>query len=131
MSRSCSLCPWGGGCDTPLPEQLVPPQQDHLEGLAGSEPTLGVQRGGDPFPRAALLSPAACVYNGKTYSHGEVWHPVFRLYGPLPCILCTCRDGVQDCQKISCPKEYPCEYPEKVEGKCCKTCPGRWDPAFS
>ncbi|KAK2513505.1 Chrdl2 [Columba guinea] len=66
----------------------------------------------------------ACVYNGKTYSHGEVWHPVFRLYGLLPCILCTCRDGVQDCQKITCPKEYPCNYPEKVDGKCCKICPG-------
>ncbi|KAK2524737.1 Chrdl2 [Columba livia] len=65
----------------------------------------------------------ACVYNGKTYSHGEVWHPVFRLYGLLPCILCTCRDGVQDCQKITCPKEYPCNYPEKVDGKCCKICP--------
>ncbi|XP_002187614.3 chordin-like protein 2 [Taeniopygia guttata] len=65
----------------------------------------------------------ACVYNGKTYSHGEVWHPVFRLYGLLPCILCTCRDGVQDCQKVKCPKEYPCEYPEKVDGKCCKICP--------
>ncbi|XP_033915825.1 chordin-like protein 2 [Melopsittacus undulatus] len=65
----------------------------------------------------------ACVYNGKTYSHGEVWHPVFRLYGLLPCILCTCRDGVQDCQKISCPKEYPCDHPEKVDGKCCKICP--------
>lgn len=77
------------------------------------------------------LSPPACVYNGKTYSHGEVWHPVFRLYGLLPCILCTCRDGVQDCQKITCPKEYPCEYPEKVDGKCCKICPGRWDPACS
>ncbi|KAJ7426088.1 chordin-like protein 2 [Willisornis vidua] len=65
----------------------------------------------------------ACVYNGKTYSHGEVWHPVFRLYGLLPCILCTCRDGIQDCQKITCPKEYPCDYPEKVDGKCCKICP--------
>uniref|UniRef100_A0A8C3ST52 Chordin like 2 n=1 Tax=Chelydra serpentina TaxID=8475 RepID=A0A8C3ST52_CHESE len=65
----------------------------------------------------------ACVYNGKTYSHGEVWHPVFRLYGVLPCILCTCTDGIQDCQKVTCPKEYPCEYPEKVEGKCCKVCP--------
>ncbi|XP_058656334.1 chordin-like protein 2 [Ammospiza nelsoni] len=65
----------------------------------------------------------ACVYNGKTYSHGEVWHPVFRLYGLLPCILCTCRDGVQDCHKLTCPKEYPCQHPEKVDGKCCKECP--------
>uniref|UniRef100_A0A674I3D0 Chordin like 2 n=1 Tax=Terrapene triunguis TaxID=2587831 RepID=A0A674I3D0_9SAUR len=70
----------------------------------------------------------ACVYNGKTYSHGEVWHPVFRLYGVLPCILCTCTDGIQDCQKVTCPKEYPCEYPEKVEGKCCKICPECPDP---
>lgn len=76
--------------------------------------------------RNPLLSfSSACVYNGKTYSHGEVWHPVFRLYGTLPCILCTCKDGVQDCQKITCPKEYPCEYPEKVEGKCCKVCSGK------
>uniref|UniRef100_A0A8D0HH40 Chordin like 2 n=1 Tax=Sphenodon punctatus TaxID=8508 RepID=A0A8D0HH40_SPHPU len=65
----------------------------------------------------------ACVYNGKTYSHGEVWHPAFRYFGPLPCILCSCKEGNQDCQRITCPKEYPCEYPEKVEGKCCKICP--------
>ncbi|NXN97945.1 CRDL2 protein, partial [Rhinopomastus cyanomelas] len=65
----------------------------------------------------------ACVYNGKTYSHGEVWHPVLRLHGLLPCILCTCRDGVQDCQKVTCPKEYACDLPQKVEGKCCKSCP--------
>lgn len=92
---------------------------------------LGVQRGGGLFSTSnSFLSPPACVYNGKTYSHGEVWHPVFRLYGLLPCILCTCRDGVQDCQKITCPKEYPCDYPEKVDGKCCKICPGRWDLTY-
>ncbi|XP_053165919.1 chordin-like protein 2 [Hemicordylus capensis] len=65
----------------------------------------------------------ACVYNGKTYSHGDVWHPTLRYFVPLPCILCTCRDGSQDCQKITCPKEYPCAEPENVEGKCCKICP--------
>lgn len=95
---------------------------------------LGVPRGGGFASRGFRLfslSPPACVYNGKTYSHGEVWHPVFRLYGLLPCILCTCRDGVQDCQKISCPKEYPCDYPEKVDGKCCKICPGMWNPTCS
>ncbi|XP_030055181.1 chordin-like protein 2 isoform X3 [Microcaecilia unicolor] len=64
----------------------------------------------------------ACIYNGKTYSHGEVWHPVFRSFGTLPCILCTCKDGKQDCHRVTCPNEYPCEYPEKVEGKCCKIC---------
>jgi len=86
---------------------------------------LDVRREGGFIPTGmAFLSPPACVYNGKTYSHGEVWHPVFRLYGLLPCILCTCRDGVQDCQKITCPKEYPCDSPEKVDGKCCKVCPG-------
>ncbi|XP_028581415.2 chordin-like protein 2 [Podarcis muralis] len=65
----------------------------------------------------------ACVYNGKTYSHGEVWHPTIRHFVLLPCILCTCKDGSQDCRKITCPKEYPCEEPENVEGKCCKVCP--------
>ncbi|XP_061485636.1 chordin-like protein 2 isoform X2 [Rhineura floridana] len=65
----------------------------------------------------------ACVYNGKTYSHGEVWHPTIRHFVLLPCILCTCNDGSQDCRKITCPKEYPCEKPENVAGKCCKVCP--------
>ncbi|KAK6486039.1 chordin-like protein 2 isoform X1 [Huso huso] len=65
----------------------------------------------------------ACVYSGKTYSHGEVWHPVLRPHRLLECILCTCKDGKQECRKITCPSEYPCQYPEKPEGKCCKTCP--------
>ncbi|KAM4846613.1 chordin-like protein 2 isoform 1-T1 [Thomomys bottae] len=65
----------------------------------------------------------ACVHGGKTYSHGEVWHPIFRSFGPLPCILCTCQDGHQDCQRVTCPTEYPCHDPKKVVGKCCKICP--------
>ncbi|XP_060032815.1 chordin-like protein 2 isoform X3 [Erinaceus europaeus] len=65
----------------------------------------------------------ACVHSGKTYSHGEVWHPAFRSFGPLPCILCTCQDGRQDCQRVICPTEYPCQQPEKAAGKCCKICP--------
>uniref|UniRef100_A0A8C3FAL0 Chordin like 2 n=1 Tax=Chrysemys picta bellii TaxID=8478 RepID=A0A8C3FAL0_CHRPI len=112
------------------------------QGNMGTSPLDG-NRNPDPSGRKApyrgtirlllfivtLLSfSSACVYNGKTYSHGEVWHPVFRLYGVLPCILCTCTDGIQDCQKVTCPKEYPCEYPEKVEGKCCKICPECPDP---
>ncbi|XP_063160825.1 chordin-like protein 2, partial [Candoia aspera] len=63
----------------------------------------------------------ACMYKGKTYSHGEVWHP--HIHFALPCILCTCRDGIQDCQRVTCPKEYTCGKPEAVEGKCCKACP--------
>ncbi|MBN3324930.1 CRDL2 protein, partial [Atractosteus spatula] len=63
----------------------------------------------------------ACVYNGKTYSHGDVWHP--ELGKVLECILCTCKDGVQECKRITCPREYPCEHPEKTEGECCRTCP--------
>ncbi|XP_064414111.1 chordin-like protein 2 isoform X1 [Latimeria chalumnae] len=65
----------------------------------------------------------ACIYGGKTYSHGEVWNPVLRPFGVLPCILCTCKDGTHDCMRINCPEEYPCERPEKLEGKCCRTCP--------
>lgn len=64
------------------------------------------------------------MHGGRTYSHGEVWHPAFRSFGPLPCILCTCQDGRQDCQRVTCPTEYPCHHPEKVAGKCCKICPG-------
>lgn len=70
-------------------------------------------------------SPSACLYNGRTYSHGDMWHPV--LGKVLECILCTCTDGHQDCKRISCPTQYPCQYPLKSAGKCCKTCPG--DPA--
>lgn len=65
----------------------------------------------------------ACVYNGRTYSHGEVWHPTFRSFLPLPCILCTCRDGKQDCHRITCPDEYACAAPVQVDGKCCQVCP--------
>ncbi|XP_059785444.1 chordin-like protein 2 isoform X1 [Balaenoptera ricei] len=74
----------------------------------------------------------ACVHGGKTYSHGEVWHPAFRSFGPLPCILCTCQDGRQDCQRVTCPTEYPCRQPKKVAGKCCKICPeDKADPDHS
>ncbi|MBW00740.1 Chordin-like protein 2, partial [Eschrichtius robustus] len=73
-----------------------------------------------------------CVHGGKTYSHGEVWHPAFRSFGPLPCILCTCQDGRQDCQRVTCPTEYPCRQPKKVAGKCCKICPeDKADPDHS
>lgn len=63
----------------------------------------------------------ACLYNGKTYSHGDMWHPV--LGKVLECILCTCVDGLQDCKRITCPSKYPCKHPMKSPGKCCKTCP--------
>uniref|UniRef100_A0A3P8WYD3 Chordin-like 2 n=1 Tax=Cynoglossus semilaevis TaxID=244447 RepID=A0A3P8WYD3_CYNSE len=62
-----------------------------------------------------------CLYNGKTYSHGDMWHPV--LGKVLECILCTCTDGLQDCKRITCPSQYPCQQPVKSAGKCCKTCP--------
>lgn len=65
---------------------------------------------------------SACLYNGKTYSHGDMWHPV--LGRVLECILCTCSDGLQDCKRITCPSQYPCQHPTKSTGKCCKTCPG-------
>lgn len=65
---------------------------------------------------------SACLYNGKTYSHGDMWHPV--LGKVLECILCTCTDGLQDCKRITCPSQYPCQHPMKSTGKCCKTCPG-------
>ncbi|KAL6098532.1 chrdl2 [Pungitius sinensis] len=63
----------------------------------------------------------ACLYNGKTYSHGDMWHPV--LGKVLECILCTCTDGLQDCKRLTCPARYPCQHPTKSAGKCCKTCP--------
>ncbi|XP_037834952.1 chordin-like protein 2 isoform X2 [Kryptolebias marmoratus] len=62
-----------------------------------------------------------CLYNGRTYSHGDMWHPV--LGKVLECILCTCADGLQDCKRITCPNQYPCKHPIKPAGKCCKTCP--------
>ncbi|KAF1672701.1 Chordin-like 1 [Pygoscelis adeliae] len=64
-----------------------------------------------------------CVSNGKTYSHGESWHPNLRAFGIVECVLCTCNITKQECKKIHCPEQYPCKYPQKVEGKCCKVCP--------
>lgn len=82
--------------------------------------------GGSCSPAAGTLTrlpcPSACLYNGRTYSHGDMWHPV--LGKVLECILCTCNDGHQDCKRITCPSQYPCQYPLKSAGKCCKTCPG-------
>ncbi|XP_077155996.1 chordin-like protein 2 isoform X1 [Ranitomeya variabilis] len=93
----------------------------------GFNPRSFKQKGGGGGTTVKILMKEkhkkACVYNGKTYSHGEVWHPVFRNFGAIPCIVCTCKDGAQDCQRVTCPEEYPCDYPEKVEGKCCKVCP--------
>nr|XP_021514672.1 chordin-like protein 2 isoform X2 [Meriones unguiculatus] len=65
----------------------------------------------------------ACTHNGKTYSHGQVWNPTVLSFGPMPCILCTCVDGHQDCHRVTCPTQYPCSQPKKVAGKCCKICP--------
>ncbi|XP_053555283.1 chordin-like protein 1 isoform X2 [Bombina bombina] len=64
-----------------------------------------------------------CVSNGKTYSHGESWHPSLRAFGVVECVLCTCNFTKQECKKISCPEKYSCKYPQKVDGKCCKVCP--------
>uniref|UniRef100_A0A803JN47 Chordin-like 1 n=1 Tax=Xenopus tropicalis TaxID=8364 RepID=A0A803JN47_XENTR len=64
-----------------------------------------------------------CVSNGKTYSHGESWHPTLRVFGVVECVLCTCNFTKQECKKISCPEQYTCKYPQKIDGKCCKVCP--------
>ncbi|XP_061265450.1 chordin-like protein 1 isoform X2 [Bos javanicus] len=66
-----------------------------------------------------------CVSNGKTYSHGESWHPNLRAFGIVECVLCTCNVTKQECKKIHCPNRYPCKYPQKIDGKCCKVCPGK------
>ncbi|XP_029113467.1 chordin-like protein 1 isoform X2 [Scleropages formosus] len=63
-----------------------------------------------------------CVANGKTYSHGESWHPILRAFGVMECVLCTCNVTRQECRKIHCPDRYPCKYPQKIDGKCCKVC---------
>lgn len=76
-------------------------------------------------PLLPALHVPACTHNGKTYSHGEVWNPTVLSFGPMPCILCTCMDGYQDCHRVTCPTQYPCSQPKKVAGKCCKICPGK------
>ncbi|XP_066496219.1 chordin-like protein 1 isoform X2 [Tiliqua scincoides] len=68
-----------------------------------------------------------CISNGKTYSHGESWHPNLRSYGIVECVLCTCNVTKQECRKIHCPDQYPCKQPKKIEGKCCRVCPGMED----
>ena len=94
-------------------------QRKHQRGEAGTAASGRV-----PCSRALTRAPlpSACFYNGRTYSHGDLWHPV--LGKVLECILCTCTDGRQDCKRITCPAQYPCQYPVKAAGKCCKTCPG-------
>lgn len=91
------------------------------------EPETGQPRGTDLPSLSPALPVPACTHNGKTYSHGEVWHPTVLSFGPMPCILCTCMDGYQDCHRVTCPTQYPCSQPKKVAGKCCKICPGRRD----
>ncbi|XP_046724324.1 chordin-like protein 2 isoform X1 [Silurus meridionalis] len=83
----------------------------HLKGAADTTVKILLQR----------KHQRACMYSGKTYSHGDVWHPV--LGKVLECILCTCRDGLQECRRLTCPSQYPCKHPTKIEGKCCKICP--------
>ncbi|KAG7321128.1 hypothetical protein KOW79_015543 [Hemibagrus wyckioides] len=83
----------------------------HLKGAADTTVKILLQR----------QHQRACTYSGKTYSHGDVWHPM--LGKVLECILCTCRDGLQECRRLTCPDQYPCKHPMKIEGKCCKICP--------
>ncbi|XP_062867944.1 chordin-like protein 2 [Trichomycterus rosablanca] len=64
----------------------------------------------------------ACMYSGKTYSHGDMWNPPV-MGKVLECVLCTCKDGLQECRRITCPNQYQCKHPIKIEGKCCKICP--------
>ncbi|TSL04231.1 Chordin-like protein 2 [Bagarius yarrelli] len=82
----------------------------HLKGASDTTVKILLQR----------KNQRACMYSGKTYSDGEVWHPV--LGKVLDCILCTCRDGLQECRRLTCPNQYPCKHPIKIEGKCCKIC---------
>ncbi|XP_060792036.1 chordin-like protein 2 isoform X2 [Neoarius graeffei] len=83
----------------------------HLKGAADTTVKILLQR----------KHQRACTYSGKTYSHGDIWHPV--LGKVLECILCTCKDGLQECRRLTCPNQYPCKHPMKIEGKCCKICP--------
>ncbi|XP_056394887.1 chordin-like protein 1 isoform X3 [Hyla sarda] len=95
--KKCWLCPYG---------------QNGLE-LSGLKQHLFI----------FAMFPAVCVSNGKTYSHGESWHPTLRAFGVVECVLCTCNFTKQECKKISCPEEYTCKNPQKIDGKCCKVCP--------
>ncbi|XP_039770661.1 chordin-like protein 2 [Ornithorhynchus anatinus] len=113
------------------PQDPCPREASGRRALGSTSPAPGLgpppfkQKGGSTTVRIVLKEKPkkACAYNGRTYSHGEVWHPAFRSFGSLPCILCTCQDGSQTCQRVTCPLEYPCKDPERVEGKCCKICP--------
>uniref|UniRef100_A0A8C6XW84 Chordin like 1 n=1 Tax=Naja naja TaxID=35670 RepID=A0A8C6XW84_NAJNA len=80
---------------------------------------------GRPIPDLHPFFILVCISNGKTYSQGETWHPFLRNYGTVECVLCTCNGTKPKCKAIQCPYQYPCEQPKKIEGKCCKVCPGR------
>ncbi|KAK2881785.1 hypothetical protein Q8A73_022295 [Channa argus] len=104
------------------PDRATPPRvKSSLRGLSLSKLNL---KGSSETTVKILLQrkhQRACLYNGRTYSHGDMWHPV--LGKVLECILWTCTDGLQDCKRITCPSQYPCQHPMKSAGKCCKTCP--------
>ncbi|GAB1606417.1 1 isoform X2 [Argonauta hians] len=58
------------------------------------------------------------------HKNGSSWHPVLTPFGPHPCILCTCINGLTHCNKIGCPK-VSCSRPKKIDGKCCPVCKKR------
>ncbi|KAK2727983.1 hypothetical protein QYM36_008454 [Artemia franciscana] len=64
-----------------------------------------------------------CISGGRYYLHGSTWHPVMGPFGPMDCVICQCRSGRIECQRLECPLQMPCDKPIKVTGRCCPVCP--------
>uniref|UniRef100_UPI00358FB0F9 chordin-like protein 1 n=1 Tax=Myxine glutinosa TaxID=7769 RepID=UPI00358FB0F9 len=60
-----------------------------------------------------------CVRHGRTYSHGDTWHPWVAARGRIPCILCACWVGRPVCRR--CTRRTRCGAPNSA---CCQACRG-------
>lgn len=145
----CLVCkdPSGSSSTEDVNLQLNRGVRHSVDRCSGAPPRLRTSPGGLSLSRLNLRGGSettvkillqrkqhrACVYNGRTYSDGDTWHPVLGGVrggarggvpgGVLECILCSCTDGQQVCKRIVCPGRLDCPRPLKAPGECCSTCP--------
>lgn len=84
----------------------------------------------DCCPRCAdvpeiFKGPSDCVAHDGIHRNNTQWNPVVN-GSPMPCVTCSCLNGVFDCQKKQCPKiKCPKGRLRKVKGECCEKCQKR------
>uniref|UniRef100_A0A8C5PHH7 Chordin n=1 Tax=Leptobrachium leishanense TaxID=445787 RepID=A0A8C5PHH7_9ANUR len=66
-------------------------------------------------------SPRSCRFGGHWYQNNESWYPTIASNIEMKCIICTCLDGVIQCQRKEC-TAASCSNPETSDAKCCPGC---------